>query len=341
MNSEESAPAGRTEPSASTLLLSVRLLRVSAVAETQSRTSGVPGSPAPTPLDVVKAYIALMKPRIIELLLLTTVPVMFLAAEAVPDLWLVVATIVGGTLSAGSANALNCVVDADIDTKMRRTSRRPLVRHQVTPRAALWFGLALGVVSTAWLWYLVNPLSSMLALAANVFYVVGYTMILKRRTSQNIVWGGAAGCFPAMIGWTAVTNELAWAPFVLFLIVFFWTPPHFWSLAMRYREDYAAASVPMLPSVATSDEVSKQIVTYSWVMVATSLALWPVAQMGWFYPGAAIILGIVFLVEAYDLRSRARDTEDLSVIKPMRLFHYSNAYLALLFVAAAADPFIG
>jgi len=288
----------------------------------------------------VRAYIALMKPRIIELLLLTTVPVMFLAARAVPDLWLVVATIVGGTLSAGSANALNCVVDADIDTKMRRTARRPLVRHQVSTRGALWFGLVLAVVSTAWLWVLVNPLSSMLALAANVFYVVVYTMILKRRTTQNIVWGGAAGCFPALIGWTAVTNELHWAPVVLFLVVFFWTPPHFWSLAMRYRDDYAAADVPMLPSVATSDEVSRQIVAYSWVMVATSLALWPVAETGWFYPASAILLGIVFLVEAYDLRSRARDTEELSVIKPMRLFHLSNAYLALLFVAAAADPFI-
>ena len=281
-----------------------------------------------------------MKPRIIELLLLTTVPVMFLAAKAVPSLWLVVATIVGGTLSAGSANALNCVVDADIDTKMRRTSRRPLVRHQVSTRGALWFGLILGVVSTVWLWVLVNPLSAMLALAANVFYVVVYTMILKRRTTQNIVWGGAAGCFPALIGWTAVTNELHWAPVVLFLVVFFWTPPHFWSLAMRYREDYAAADVPMLPSVATSDEVSRQIVAYSWVMVATSLVLWPVAVTGWFYPAAAILLGIIFLVEAYDLRSRARDTEELSIIKPMRLFHLSNAYLALLFVAAAADPFI-
>jgi len=317
---------------------------VSAVAETPEQRTGVADSrtsaPQASATDVIKAYIALMKPRIIELLLLTTVPVMFLAAKAVPSLWLVVATIVGGTLSAGSANALNCVVDADIDTKMRRTSRRPLVRHQVSTRSALWFGLALGVISTVWLWFLVNPLSSMLALAANVFYVVIYTMILKRRTTQNIVWGGAAGCFPALIGWTAVTNELHWAPVVLFLVVFFWTPPHFWSLAMRYREDYAAADVPMLPSVASSDEVSRQIVAYSWVMVATSLVLWPVAETGWFYPAAAILLGIVFLVEAYDLRSRARDTEELSIIKPMRLFHLSNAYLALLFVAAAADPFI-
>ncbi|MEO6606682.1 MAG: heme o synthase [Aeromicrobium sp.] len=288
--------------------------------------------------DVLLSYVALTKPRIIELLLLTTVPVMFLAAQAVPPLWLVVATVVGGTLSAGSANALNCVVDADIDQLMRRTARRPLPRHQVSTNGALYFGLALGVISTVWLWTLVNPLSAMLALAANVFYVIGYTMILKRRTTQNIVWGGAAGCFPALIGWTAVTNELAWAPVVLFMVVFFWTPPHFWALAMRYREDYSAASVPMLPSVASSAEVARQIVIYSWVMVATSLLLWP--YTGWFYPAMAITLGIVFLIEAYDLRSRARDTEDLSVIKPMRLFHLSNAYLALLFVAAAVDPFL-
>ncbi|WP_290512873.1 heme o synthase [Aeromicrobium sp.] len=289
---------------------------------------------------VVKAYVALTKPRIIELLLLTTVPVMFLAQQGVPPLWLVVSTFVGGSLSAGSANALNCVVDADIDQLMRRTSRRPLARHQVSMRGALIFGLVLGVVSTLLLGVYVNWLSSGLALAANVFYVVGYTMILKRRTSQNIVWGGAAGCFPAMIGWTAVTGELAWAPVVLFLVVFFWTPPHFWALAMRYRDDYSAASVPMLPSVATSDEVSRQIVIYSWVMVGTSLLLWPITPTGWFYPAVAITLGIVFLVEAYDLRSRARDTEDLAIIKPMRLFHFSNAYLALLFVAAAVDPFL-
>nr|WP_245527741.1 heme o synthase [Aeromicrobium marinum] len=299
------------------------------------------GTDRPQAKDIVLSYVALMKPRIIELLLLTTVPVMFLAAQGVPPLWLVVATIVGGTLSAGSANALNCVVDADIDTKMRRTARRPLPRHQVTTRRALIFGLVLGVVSTLWLGLLVNWLSAALALTANVFYVVGYTMILKRRTSQNIVWGGAAGCFPALIGWTAVTNELAWAPVVLFLVVFFWTPPHFWSLAMRYREDYSAASVPMLPSVTTSREVGRQIVIYSYVMVATSLALWPVAGTGWFYPAVATVLGIVFLVEAHDLSSRAKDTEDLSIIKPMRLFHFSNAYLALLFVAAAVDPFIG
>jgi protoheme IX farnesyltransferase len=243
-------------------------------------------------------------------------------------------------LSAGSANALNCVVDADIDQLMRRTQRRPLPRHQVSTRNALVFGLLLGVVSTVWLWVLVNPLSALLALAANVFYVVGYTMILKRRTSQNIVWGGAAGCFPALIGWTAITNELAWAPVVLFMVVFFWTPPHFWALAMRYREDYAAASVPMLPSVASSKDVAKQIVLYSWVMVATSLLLWPITPTGWFYPAAAAVLGAAFIVEAHGLKARAQDSESLAVIKPMRLFHWSNAYLALLFVAAAVDPFL-
>ena len=290
---------------------------------------------------MVAAYVALTKPRIIELLLLTTVPVMFLAQKGVPDLWLVVATFVGGALSAGSANALNCVVDADIDQKMRRTARRPLPRHQVGTRNALVFGLVLGVVSTLWLGLAVNWLSSALAVAANVFYVVGYTMILKRRTTQNIVWGGAAGCFPPLIGWTAVTNELAWTPILLFLVVFFWTPPHFWALAMRYRADYAAAEVPMLPSVTTSAEVGRQIVRYTWATVVTSVAVWPVADTGWFYPTMAIMLGIVFLIEAYDLRSRAAETEELSIIKPMRLFHFSNAYLALLFVAAAIDPFLG
>ncbi|WP_019145612.1 heme o synthase [Aeromicrobium massiliense] len=297
-------------------------------------------APAAGPLEVVQAYVALTKPRIIELLLLTTIPVMFVAAEGVPSLGLVIATFVGGTLSAGSANALNCVYDADMDAKMRRTRRRPLARHQVSPRAALVFGLVLGVVSTVMLGLLVNWLSAALALTANLFYVLVYTMVLKRRTWQNVIWGGAAGCFPALIGWSAVTGDLAWTPVVMFMVVFFWTPPHTWALGMRYREDYAAGGVPMLPVIASSDTVSKQIVMYTWLTVATSLLLWPVAGTGWFYPAAAISLGIVFLVEAYDLRSRARDTEELSVIKPMRLFHFSNAYLALLFVAAAADPFL-
>jgi protoheme IX farnesyltransferase len=289
---------------------------------------------------VLAAYVGLMKPRIIELLLLTTVPVMFLAAGGVPDLWLVVATVVGGTLSAGSANALNCVFDRDIDERMRRTRRRPLPRHLVGTAAALVFGLALGVVSTLWLGLLVNWLSSLLALAANVFYVVGYTLLLKRRTPQNIVWGGAAGCFPALIGWTAVTGELAWAPVVLFAVVFFWTPPHFWSLAMRYREDYAAAAVPMLPVVAPARRVSGEIVGYSWATVAVSLLLWPVAGTGLLYPFAAATLGVALLVEAHLLHGRARAGYDLAWLRPMRLFHGSNLYLALLFLAVAVDPLL-
>ena len=290
--------------------------------------------------DVVAAYVGLTKPRIIELLLLTTVPVMFLAQRGVPPLGLVVATVVGGTISAGSANALNCVYDADIDERMRRTRRRALPRHLVSTRAALIFGLVLGVVSTLWLGLLVNWLSAGLALAANVFYVVGYTMILKRRTSQNIVWGGAAGCFPALIGWTAVTGSLAWAPVVLFLVVFFWTPPHFWALAIRYREDYAAAEVPMLPVVADARTVAKHIVRYAYVMVAVSLLLWPVADTGWLYPVAAVVLGAAFLVEAHRLQRRAEASDDVVTLKPMRLFHWSNTYLSLLFVAVALSPLL-
>jgi protoheme IX farnesyltransferase len=290
--------------------------------------------------DVVAAYVGLTKPRVIELLLLTTVPVMFFADRGVPALGLVLATVVGGTLSAGSASAYNCVYDRDIDEQMRRTRRRALPRHIVTARAALVFATVLAVLSTVVLAVWVNPLSAGLALLANAFYVVVYTMVLKRRTTQNIVWGGLAGCFPALIGWTAVTNELSWVPVVLFGVVFFWTPPHTWALALRYREDYANVDVPMLPVVASAREVGRQIVLYSWVMVATSLLLWPVAGTGLFYPVAAAVLGAVFLVEAHKLLRRSRGTEDLSVIQPMRLFHHSNLYLSLLFVAVALDPLL-
>jgi len=289
---------------------------------------------------VVAAYVGLTKPRVIELLLLTTVPVMFFAARGVPPLGLVVATVVGGTLSAGSASAYNCVYDRDIDEQMRRTRRRALPRHMVTPAAALVFATALAVISTVVLAIWVNPLSAALSLGANAFYVLGYTMVLKRRTTQNIVWGGLAGCFPALIGWTAVTNELSWIPVVLFAVVFFWTPPHTWALALRYREDYANVDVPMLPVVKNAREVGRQIVAYSWVMVATSLLLWPVAGTGPVYPVAAAVLGAVFLVEAHRMWGRARGTEDLSVIQPMRLFHHSNLYLSLLFVAVALDPLL-
>jgi protoheme IX farnesyltransferase len=289
---------------------------------------------------IVGAYVALTKPRIVELLLLTTVPVMFLAEGGVPAFGLVVATVVGGTLAAGSANTLNCVVDADIDEQMLRTRRRPLPLHRVSIRAALIFGLALGVAASLLLGLTVNWLSSTLALTANVLYVVGYTMVLKRRTSQNIVWGGAAGCFPALIGWTAVTGSLAWPPVVLFMVVFFWTPPHFWSLATRYRDDYAAAAVPMLPVVAPATVVGRQIVVYSWLTVATSLLLWPVASTGWLYPVVASCLGVVLVTEAHGLWRRSRTSDDAASHKPMRLFHWSNVYLAVLFLSVAVDPLV-
>ena len=290
--------------------------------------------------DVVAAYVGLTKPRVIELLLLTTVPVMFFAARGVPPLGLVAATVVGGTFSAGSASVFNCVYDRDIDEQMRRTRRRALPRHLVSPRAALVFGFVLAALSTVVLVLWVNPLSAVLSLTANAFYVFGYTMLLKRRTTQNIVWGGLAGCFPALIGWTAVTAELSWVPIVLFAVVFFWTPPHTWALALRYREDYANVDVPMLPVVAPARVVGRQVVVYSWVMVAVSLALWPVAGTGIVYPIAAAVLGGFFLLEAHRMWGRTRGTEDLTVIQPMRLFHASNLYLSLLFVSVALDPLL-
>ncbi len=331
--------------------IEVSVTAVEPYARVRSRaSSAIDSSPAdddhelqvgpPSWWHVLGAYVALTKPRIVELLLLTTVPVMFLASRGVPSLWLVLWTVVGGTLAAGSANALNCVVDRDIDEQMKRTRRRPLPRHQITPGSALVFGVVLGVVATLLLGLAVNWLSSLLALAANAFYVLGYTMVLKRRTSQNIVWGGAAGCFPALIGWTAVTGSLAWPPVVLFMVVFCWTPPHFWSLAIRYRDDYAAAAVPMLPVVVSSYEVGKRIVVYSWLTVAASLVLWPVASTGWVYPTAAAVLGAAFLVEAHALWQRSRRSEDPVGLKAMRLFHGSNAYLALLFLAVAIDPLL-
>jgi heme o synthase len=283
-------------------------------------------------------YVSLMKPRIIELLLITTIPVMFLAQQGVPDLWLIVATVVGGTLSAGAANTLNCYIDRDIDAVMHRTSRRPLVTGTVSPRGALVFGVALAIGSTAWLGLLVNWLSAWLALGALLFYVFGYTLLLKRRTRQNIVWGGAAGCMPVLIGWSAVTDTLSWSAFVLFMVIFFWTPPHYWPLSMRYKDDYATAHVPMLPVVERFLVVARQVVAYSWAMVLTSLALVPVQQVGWVYSAAALVSGALFLTEAHRLLARARAGAAEDVLKPMRLFHFSITYLTILFVGVALDP---
>ncbi len=287
---------------------------------------------------MVGQYIALTKPRIIELLLITTIPVMFLADGGVPDLWLVVATLVGGTLSAGSANTLNCYIDRDIDAVMHRTSKRPLVTGTISPARALTFGVVLGVVSTLWLGFLVNWLSAVLSVVAILAYVVGYTLVLKRRTRQNIVWGGAAGCMPVLIGWSAVTDTVSWSAVILFMVVFFWTPPHYWPLSMRFRDDYASVDVPMLPVVEGADVVARQVVLYSWAMVITSLALVVVQPMGWIYTVTALVSGGLFLTEAHRLLTHARAGARQRVLRPMRLFHYSITYLTLLFIGVAIDP---
>jgi len=284
------------------------------------------------------AFVALTKPRIIELLLVTTVPTMILAAGGLPPAWLVLSTLIGGTLAAASANVLNCVYDRDIDKLMHRTERRPLATGAISVRAALVFGAVLGIAAFAWLALVVNLLSAVLATAAIAFYVLVYTMWLKRRTPQNIVWGGAAGCMPVLVGWAAVTDSLAWTPWILFGIVFLWTPPHYWPLSLKFRQDYAAAGVPMLPVVRSAGQVAAQIVAYSWAMVAMSLLLWPVAGTSWFYGVVALVAGGAFIVEAHGLQARvARGDRDP---KPMRLFHGSITYLAVLFLAIALDPLL-
>ncbi|WP_151523299.1 heme o synthase [Serinicoccus kebangsaanensis] len=290
--------------------------------------------------EVVRDYVSLTKPRIIELLLVTTFPVMFLAERGIPPVWLIVATLVGGTLAAASANVLNCYLDRDIDARMHRTSNRPLVTGAVSPGHALVFGAALGVASVVWLGLVVNWLSSALALGAIALYVVFYTLVLKRRTSQNIVWGGVAGCMPVLIGWSAVTNSLSWSALVLFAVVFFWTPPHYWPLSMRFKEDYAAAGVPMLPVVAEDVAVGRQVVAYSWVTVLTSLVLVPVAPMGWIYTVVAAVAGVVFLLESHRLLHRARAGVTGPGLGAMRLFHFSISYLTLLFLGVAVDPLL-
>ena len=286
------------------------------------------------------SYLALTKPRIIELLLVTTVPVMFLAEGGVPSLWLVLATLVGGSLSAGAANTFNSVYDRDIDRLMHRTSNRPMVTGEVTPRNALLFGVVLTVVSTVWFALVVNVLSAVLSLAAIVLYAVGYTVLLKRRTSQNIVWGGVAGCMPTLIGWSAVTGTVGWPAVVLFGVIFFWTPPHYWPLSMAFRDDYSAAGVPMLPVEQGPVTVGRRIVAYSWVMVATSLVLVPVAGMGYVYAVTAVVAGAVFLVEAHRLLRAARAGTTGLALRPMRLFHYSITYVTVLFLAVAVDPLL-
>ena len=308
----------------------------------ETRDRAVPGTDAiGSPLSSLsrkaRAYLALTKPRVIELLLVTTAPVMVLAHGGIPDLWLVLATLIGGALSAGSAGAFNCYLDRDIDRVMERTRNRPLVTGELSDREALVFAWVIGIASIVWLAATTNYLAAALSAAAIAFYVVVYTMWLKRRTAQNIVWGGIAGCFPVLIGWAAVTGSLTWAPVILFGVVFLWTPPHYWPLSMKYRADYASVNVPMLAVVRGRTVVGLQVVLYAWATVACSLLLIPVASMGVVYTVSALVFGGWFVYESHVLYNRAvRGTEP----RPMRVFHASITYLTLLFVAIAIDPLL-
>ncbi len=299
--------------------------------------------------DTIRAYIALTKPRIIELLLVTTVPAMVLATRALPASvggvdwadwgWLVLWTMIGGTLAAGSANAINCYLDRDIDLLMTRTRRRPLPAHQVEPERAVVFGIALGVISFVVMAWFVNLTAAFLTLLAIGFYVFVYTMLLKRSTPQNIVIGGAAGALPPVIGWAAVTGNVGLPAILLFALVFYWTPPHFWALSLRIRKDYAAAGVPMLPVVKGIPETTRQIALYTVLMVAISLVLFAVARMGAIYLSAAVILGAIFLWQAYALWRRGT-SEEASTAGAIKLYKFSISYLSLLFAAVALDALV-
>jgi protoheme IX farnesyltransferase len=285
----------------------------------------------------LRAYVSLTKPRVVELLLVVTAPTMLLAERGIPSLWLILATLVGGSLSAGSAGAFNCYLDRDIDRLMKRTKNRPLVTGELSDREALVFAWALGAASILWLGLLTNWLAAALSFGAILLYVVFYTIILKRRTPQNIVWGGVAGCMPVLIGWAAVTGELTWPPVVLFMIIFLWTPPHYWPLSMKYRADYQAAGVPMLAVVRGRAQVGLQVILYAWATVACSLLLIPIADMGLLYIFIALVTGGWFIYETHRLYSLAIRHEHVS---PMRVFHGSIAYLTLLFVAVGVDPLL-
>ncbi len=286
----------------------------------------------------VAAFVALTKPRIIELLLVSTVPTMVLAARGVPSLWLIAATVIGGTLSAGGANAVNMWVDRDIDAHMGRTRRRPLVTGEVTPTEAIVFAVAIEAVSFVWLWAFVNLLSAVLALAACCFYVFVYTLWLKRTTPNNVVIGGAAGAAPTLIGWSAVTGTVGWPAVLLFLVVFLWTPPHTWALAIRYRSDYAGVDVPMLPVVAGRRQTAWQMIVYAALTATASIALWPIGDLGWIYGLTAVVTGVLFTGGAVRLLFEA-DPEVFDR-RAIRYFGFSISYLTLIFLAVALDVLI-
>lgn len=289
------------------------------------------------------SYVALTKPRVIELLLVTTLPTMIFAQRGFPDVWLMIATLVGGAMSAGAAGSFNCYLDRDMDKLMKRTKGRPLVTGDVTPREALIFSWVLAIASLAVFWFGANPLTTALGLAAILLYVVLYTMILKRRTSQNIVWGGIAGCMPVLIAWAAVTETVEWPAIILFLVIFLWTPPHYWPLSMKYADDYNAASVPMLGAIANARRVSVQVVLYAWATVVCSLLLLPMGYAGIVYTAVAGGAGIWFVYESHVLyRETQRDHSPAEMNrKAMKVFHISITYLSLVFVALAFDPFVG
>ena len=286
------------------------------------------------------AYWSLTKPRVIELLLVTTLPTMIFAERGFPSILLILATMVGGAMAAGSAGAFNCYIDRDMDKVMNRTKKRPLVTGEVTPREAFVFASVLGVLALLVLYLGANPLAAALGAAAIFFYVVVYTLVLKRRTEQNIIWGGIAGCFPVVIAWAAVRETVEWPAIVLFVIIFLWTPPHYWPLSMKYRTDYQTASVPMLGAVATAKTVSVQVVLYAWATVACSLLLIPMGWAGITYSAFALVAGAWFVYESHVLYRQAQD-ETLTDKKAMKVFHLSIMYLTLLFIGLALDPFIG
>lgn len=289
----------------------------------------------------VGAYVALTKPRVIELLLITTFPSMVLAQGGLPNLGLVLLTMVGGALAAGGSGVMNCYIDRDIDQMMNRTKRRPLVTGEVSPRAALVFGWILIVVSLAWFYIFVNWQSAVLTAGAIAIYVVGYTIILKRRTSQNIVWGGLAGCMPVFIGWSAVTGSLSWGAVMLFLVIFFWTPPHYWPLSMKFKRDYANAGVPMLPVVANDKRVAVEMILYTVAMIICSLGVYAFEyeKLTFVYPISAVVLGLWFLWSCISMYRKA-SAGKTSKIGEMKVFHGSITYLTLLFVILAVDVFL-
>ena len=297
-------------------------------------TQGLVHGSRRAPRTVLGGYVALTKPRIIELLLVTTLPAMVMAERGWPPVRLIVATLIGGTLAAGGANAINMYVDRDIDRLMDRTANRPLVTGLIEPRNALVFALALELVAFAVLWVFTNLLAAVLAVSATGFYVFVYTLWLKRTSTQNIVIGGAAGAMPVLVGWAAITNSLAWAPVVLFAVIFFWTPPHFWALAIRYADDYRAAGVPMLPAVVPLTVAVRKMLIYTGILVVTSFLLIPVGHLSWIYSISAAVLGLAFLAGVADLARRP------TIARAMRVFGFSISYVTLLFGAITVDVLV-